>query len=124
MRKQKDEDHDIDGPPDRMITRMQQTLEDTADTALKRTAALYETIIGETAEIERIAAKRRLDDDDTTAIYGYGQIMDQVKFLLEQTVSFLQKSSERLDQSKRQIASIEALRVLQEATKSAQGRAQ
>lgn len=124
MAKHNGEDLEIDGPPTAIIGRMQQNVEDTADVALARTAALYEAIIGHTNEIARIAAKRRITEEESNQIAGYGQTIDELKFLTKETIQFLQKACQRIDQAQQQIADMEALRVVKEASKSAQGRAQ
>ena len=77
-----------------------------------------------TDDFFRITKKHRLTQADIKEILSYAETIDQLKFLTNETILFLQKACKRIDQMRSQIANIEALQVVQEASKSAQERAQ
>jgi len=79
---------------------------------------------GPPSDIESITKKHRLTQTDIKEILSYAETIDQLRFLTNETILFLQKACKRIDQMQSQITDIEALKVVQEASKSAQGRAQ
>ena len=115
---------DPNGPPDGIMARTIGDIEDAADLAIARAKAFYEQIMGESDEAERLMNLRRLTEEHRESLSLYERTMDQISFVLKDTIHYLQKASDRMHGLQQKMKRLELLYGPTETSKTPPERSQ
>jgi hypothetical protein len=115
---------DETGPPDGVMCHAGADIEDAAAIAIRRAKDLYEQVMGHGETAERIMNLRRLTEKHREELWRYDRTMYEIRFVLNETIRYLQKASDRMEGLQQKMERLELPNRPSEVTKSPPGRAQ
>ena len=123
MTEQQQDPIDPSGPVDGVMARATADLEDTADIALVRARQFFEALTATQDSAERIMNLRRPSEQHRLELWSYARTMDQIGFVLRDTINWLEKAPARMLGLQQKLESMVLTDEQGEASKSAPERA-